>query len=92
MDPSLGVSNKRDENKWDALADSFWEGSHITKSDHVAILRLGPTKMAKENPIEYETAIDVLKQVARLSMDIVASVGALAVVIFMFARTIRPML
>jgi Barstar (barnase inhibitor) len=60
---------------WDALSDSLWEGLHSRNYDCIVILWPDASTMAEESPDDFDTAISVLADVARLLADANATVG-----------------
>lgn len=54
---------------WDALSDSLWEGLYAHGARHVAILWPGARVMANAAPSDFDTALDVLTDVANLLAD-----------------------
>ena len=65
LDPPI-VSSR----SWDALSDSLWGGLASLDQDRILILWPSSTTMATSSPRDYETAVEVLKDViASLAND-----------------------
>src|SRR5437879_5934337 len=70
LDPTIHTSRS-----WDALSDSLWEGINSKNLGCVVIVWTDATAMAEGSPDDFETAISVLTDVARLLSDSNATVG-----------------
>lgn len=64
LDPPLVGSRS-----WDALSDSLWEGLYAHESRRIAILWPGASAMANTASSDFETALNVLADVANLLAD-----------------------
>jgi len=54
---------------WDALADSLWEGLYTHPARRTAIIWSNARAMEGFAPVDFETALDVLADVASLLAD-----------------------
>jgi len=70
LDPPLIGSHS-----WDALSDSLWEGLHTSAARRIAIMWQGTRTMATSASSDFETALDVLVDVASLLADPQATHG-----------------
>jgi len=70
LDPPLVGSHS-----WDALSDSLWEGLYTSTARRIAIVWQGTRAMATSASRDFETALDVLADVARLLADPQATCG-----------------
>lgn len=61
---------------WDALSDSLWEGLYEHSSKRLAIIWPGAGDMATRAAADFETALNVLAEVANLLADQQATLGA----------------
>jgi hypothetical protein len=59
LDPPL-VSNR----SWDALSDSLWGGLDALSAGHVVIVWANSDVMARAAPVDYETALEILTDIA----------------------------
>jgi hypothetical protein len=60
---------------WDALTDSLWEGLHALPDQRIAILWSNARTMARTAPSDFETALNMLTDVAALLADPRAAAG-----------------
>lgn len=60
---------------WDALSDSLWEGLYTHAARRIAILWQGTRAMATSASSDFETALNVLADVASLLADPQATRG-----------------
>lgn len=70
LDPPIHGSRS-----WDALSDSLWEGLFSRNHDRIMVLWPDASTMAEESPGDFDTAISVLADVARLLADSTVTVG-----------------
>lgn len=64
LDPPLVGSRS-----WDALSDSLWEGLHAHPARRIAILWTNTRIMASSASSDFETALNVLSDIANLLAD-----------------------
>ncbi|MEZ4402577.1 MAG: barstar family protein [Kofleriaceae bacterium] len=70
LDPPLIGSHS-----WDALADSLWEGLHGNRARSFVVVWKGTRAMSTRAPHDFEAALQVLSDVAKLLADSVATKG-----------------
>jgi Barstar (barnase inhibitor) len=70
LDPPLKGSSS-----WDALSDSLWEGLYTQPARRIVILWPGARAMANSAPADFETAVNVLDDIANALSDPGATIG-----------------
>lgn len=71
LDPPLKSSHS-----WDALSDSLWEGLYTSAHQRIVIIWQGTRTMATSATSDFDTALNVLADVASLLADPEATGGA----------------
>lgn len=71
LDPTI-----HGQHSWDALSDSLWSGLDSVEEPKMALVWPDASRLRKFSPQDFETALNVLKDVASTLNDAKATAGA----------------